>query len=300
MRFLVHGAGAVGCYYGAVLAHAGHPVTLVGRAARVEAIARDGMWLEAPIHRGRVALVASREAAAVAEADAVLVCVKSDDTEQAGRELLQAGLPAATPVLSFQNGVDNAERLERVLGRAVIPVVLYVAVQMAGPAQVRHHGGGDIVIGAFDQAARLAESFRAAGIGTRIDPDPRRALWDKLAINCAFNALSAIPQLPYGRLVQQPGVRELMRGVMQECSAVAAACGVHDLAAPDAAIDRIAHSMSGQRSSTAQDLRAGKRSEIDHLNGYIVRRGRELGIATPLNQTLQTLVHLMEQPADAS
>jgi len=121
------------------------------------------------------------------------------------------------------------------------------------------------------------------------------ALWAKLIVNCAYNALSAITQLPYGRLVQGEGIEAVMRDVVDECLAVARAA---DIAVPGDAHDtvrRIAATMPTQYSSTAQDLSRGKRTEIDHLNGYVVRRGAELGVAAPVNRTLHALVKLMEK-----
>ena len=125
----------------------------------------------------------------------------------------------------------------------------------------------------------------------------RGALWAKLILNCAYNALSAISQLPYGRLVTSEGVRDSMRDVVDECVAVAQADGVTLPPDVDAAVRRIAETMPGQYSSTAQDLARGKRSEIDHLNGYIAQRGAALGVPTPANRLLHTLVRLIEDKA---
>ena len=116
-------------------------------------------------------------------------------------------------------------------------------------------------------------------------------------LNCAYNALSAIAQLPYGRLVQGQGVEEVMRDVVQECLAVAQASDVTVAGDIRQAVQRLARSMPGQFSSTAQDLARGKPSEIDHLNGFVLRRGQALGIATPANRVLHTVVKLLEGPS---
>jgi len=124
------------------------------------------------------------------------------------------------------------------------------------------------------------------------------ALWAKLILNCAYNALSAITQLPYGRLVRGDGVETVMREVVAECLAVAQASGVQ---VPDdvwTAVERIAQTMPAQTSSTAQDLARRRHSEIDHLNGLVVRKGEALGIATPANRVLHTLVKLIEAAND--
>jgi 2-dehydropantoate 2-reductase len=120
-------------------------------------------------------------------------------------------------------------------------------------------------------------------------------LWSKLMVNCAYNAISGLAQMPYGRMAAMPAIRELQRAVVAEVVAVAAADGVElPLERSLEAMEGIAAAMPGQLSSTAQDMARGKPSEIDHLNGLVARRGRELGIATPTNQALHALVKLVE------
>jgi 2-dehydropantoate 2-reductase len=121
------------------------------------------------------------------------------------------------------------------------------------------------------------------------------ALWAKLVVNCAYNALSAITQLPYGRMVQGEGVPAVMRDVVDECLAVAGAVGVEVPRDLLQAVPRIAETMPGQFSSTAQDLARGKPTEIDHLNGFVVRKGDALGVPTPANRVLLALVKLLEE-----
>src|SRR5438046_316586 len=184
----VMGAGAVGCYYGGMLARAGHEVTLIARAQHVEAVQKRGLRME----------------------------TKAFD--------------------------------------ANVPV----------------------------QASAEASGARGA----------RRA---KLVVNCAYNALSAITQLPYGRMVQGDGVPAVMRDVVDECLAVARAAGVEVPGDMRQAVPRIAQTMPGQFSSTAQDLARGKPTEIDHLNGFVVRKGEGLGVPTPANRVLLALVKLLEE-----
>lgn len=294
MNILVMGAGAVGCYYGAMLARAGHAVTLVARARHVDVIEREGLLFESAAFTGRVTIRASTTPEAARHAELVLFCAKSGDTESAGAQLAPHLHPAAR-VLSLQNGVDNAERLGKLLRRDVIPAVVYLAVGMAGDGHLRHHGRGELVIGRFDGADRIKQVLDAAWIPTQVSDTAIAALWDKLIINCAFNALSAIPQMPYGKLVESESVVAVMHDVIAECLLVARALGIQGMSDPYPAVMRIATSMATQRSSTAQDLAAGKATEIDHLNGYVVARGEALGIPTPVNRALQTLVHLMEK-----
>jgi len=287
------GAGAVGCYYGGLLARAGHAVTLIGRAPHVEAIQRAGLRLETRTFDERVAAAASADPAAAAHAELVLCCVKSTDTEEAAAQLAPHLAPAAV-VLSLQNGIDNAARLQAKLAQRVIPAVVYVGTEMAGPGHVRHHGRGELVLGAAPESERLAALLCAAAIPTTLNADIDGELWAKLILNCAYNALSAITQLPYGVLRRSEGVEAVLRDITAECLAVARAAGVVVPGDPWEAVERIARTVPGQHSSTAQDLARGRRSEIDHLNGVVVRQGERLGIATPVNRVLHALVKAIE------
>ncbi|AUM01504.1 2-dehydropantoate 2-reductase [Rhodocyclaceae bacterium] len=299
MKIAVMGAGAVGCYYGGMLARAGHEVVMIGRPAHVEAMQKNGLWLDTRDFAEAVRVQAAISPDVARDAQLVLFCVKSSDTENAGAALAPY-LGADARVLSLQNGVDNAERLAAVLARPVFPAVVYVACEMAGPGHVRHHGRGELVIGPSDAAAELVSLFHGAGVAVEISNHVEGAQWAKLIINCAYNALSAISQQPYGRLVQAEGVAQVMEDVIGECLTVAKAEGVTVLGDVRAAVQRIAQTMPGQFSSTAQDLRRGKRSEIDHLNGYVVRRAAAHGLAVPANRLLHTLVKLLETDLSAS
>lgn len=288
----VMGAGAVGCYFGGMLARAGHRVTLIARSAHVQAIEQTGLRMETKTFDESVRLSASTSASAVQGADLVLFCVKSTDTETAGAQMLPHLSPSAL-VLTLQNGVDNAERLRTVLpNHTVAAAVVYVATEMPGPGHVKHHGRGDLVI--EPSAARIAPALIAAQVPTVVSDNVRGALWLKLILNCAYNAVSAITQLPYGKTVVGEGVQDLMRDVVAECLAVAKAEGVQVAGDVDAAVRMIFDTMPGQYSSTAQDLARGKKSEIDYLNGLVVRRGAAWGIATPANRALWSLVKLLE------
>lgn len=292
-KIAVMGAGAVGCYFGGMLARAGHEVTLIGRPSHVDAVQRDGLWLDTQTFSEHVRLQASVDVAAVSGAQLLLFCVKSTDTIEAARQIAPY-LPADAVVMSLQNGVDNALALQSVLPQTVIPAVVYVATEMAGPGHVRHNGRGELVICEADASAAIAILFGAAGVPVTVSDNVAGALWAKLIVNCAYNALSAITQMPYGRLVQSEGVEQLMRGVVDECLAVATAAGIIVPGDSYEDVAGIARTMADQYSSTAQDLARGKRSEIDHLNGYVVRQAQALGIKAPVNQTLHTLVKLME------
>ncbi|MBE7417023.1 MAG: 2-dehydropantoate 2-reductase [Ideonella sp.] len=302
---VVVGAGAVGSYFGAMLARAGHRVTLIGRAAHVEAIGRHGLQLHKGGRVESVRLGATTGLTAVRDADLVLLCVKSTDTAALASPLASLLRPDAW-VMSLQNGVENAPLLAAQLRQPVLPTAVYVAVEMPQPGAVVHHGRGDLLTGPLDAAAAqragfaarlqaLVALFAAAEVPVTLSPDVMAELWRKLMVNCAYNAVSGLAQLPYGALAAVPGVLELQRAVVHEVVAVARAEGVAlDLDASLQTMAQLAAAMPAQRSSTAQDMARGKPSEIDHLNGTVLRRGAAHGIATPVNQALHALVKLVE------
>jgi 2-dehydropantoate 2-reductase len=303
-RVAVMGAGAVGCFFGGMLARAGHEVMLIGRSAHVDAVNRDGLLLDGLKFRERVPAKASTDAAAVRGASLILFCVKSTDTEAAARQIAPH-LGADAVILNLQNGVDNAERIRKYLPNLVIPAVVYVATALPEAGCVKHYGRGDLVIGDMqaETAPRarvsaalqnIVELFAGADVPVVISDNVTGDLWTKLVVNCAYNAISALGQAPYGEMIVSEGIRDVMRDVVDEVLAVAKASRVR---MPDgllATVYEIANTMAGQKSSTAQDVARGKPSEIDHLNGFVVRRGRELGVATPVNRTLHALVKLVE------
>lgn len=298
------GAGAVGCYFGGMLARAGASVTLIGRPVHVEAIQRNGLFLESLQFQERVQTPASTEIAAARDADFVLLCVKTLDTEETSRTLAPHLSPGAL-VLSLQNGVDNVERI-RGTGIDAAAAVVYVAAEMSGPGHVKHSGRGDLLIGELSGSAggqcrgaaleRIRDAFLRAGVPCVVSDNIEGELWTKLIMNCAYNAVSALSKTRYGRLVANAGTREVMRQATEETLRVGRAAGVRfpegDLLA---AVYKLGEVMSGALSSTAQDISRGKRTEIDSLNGYVARRGAELKVAVPVNQALYALVKMLEE-----
>lgn len=294
MKTAILGAGAVGCFYGGMLARTGREVVLIGRPVHVEAIRREGLRMETRSFDERVPIAAATDPAAVAGAGLVLCCVKSSDTEQAATDMAPHLAPNAI-VLSLQNGYDNAERLQQALGRPVHPAVVYVATEMAGPGHLRHHGRGELVIGPFAASREVVAEFALAGVPVDVSDNVAGQLWTKLIINCAYNGLSAITQMPYGQIVAGAGLSEVLDDIVSECLDVARADGV---GVPDdirAVVAGIAQSMATQKSSTAHDVARGRRSEIDFINGYVLRRAAIHGIRTPVNRTILALVRLLEQ-----
>jgi 2-dehydropantoate 2-reductase len=338
VRVAVVGAGAVGSYFGGMLARSGVPVTLIARAANVEAIRANKLFIDAVTFQERVAVNASTEISAARDADVVLFCVKMTDTEEAARSLAPYLAPNAI-VVSLQNGVDNVPRIRAASGIDALAAVVYIAAAMPEPGHVKHSGAGSLAVGEqvdrkladgeqvdrkpaereqvereqvdrnspskssaptpAGRAERIAALFTAAGVPCRVSPDIEADMWSKFVMNCAGNAVTGITQISYTSLAHSAITPDIFKLVIGETVAVARAGGVK---LPE--VDYVSEGLkflqgvgAGATSSTAQDLARGKRTEIDSLNGYVARRGKELGIATPANLVLFALVKLLEEKA---
>jgi 2-dehydropantoate 2-reductase len=298
----VMGAGAVGCYFGAMLARAGATVRLIGRPAMVEAVSRDGLQFDGIDFNGRIALSATADPTGVAGAELVLFCVKSADTETAARAMAPHLSPGAV-VLDLQNGVDNVERVRAHVKNAVVPAVVYVGAEIPAPGVLRHNARGDLVIGEAGSRTsgdalltELAARLTGAKVPTRVSDDIEGELWWKLTLNCAYNAVSALGQSRYGPMMAMPQIRHVMSDAVREIIVLAEAKGVR-IAMPDPveAVLRFGDLMPKTMSSTAQDMERGRPTEIDYLNGYVVRECDALGLPAPVNRTLYALVKLKEQ-----
>jgi 2-dehydropantoate 2-reductase len=306
-KIAVMGAGAVGCYFGGMLARAGHAVTLIGRPQHVEAVNRDGLWLESLKFAEFIPLHASTNVHAARDADLILFCVKTPDSAAAAHEL--AGhIKRDAVILSLQNGVDNVSRIRPQVAALVVPSVVYVAATMTGPGRIKHGGRGELIIGLEDASLAAANRLTLdaiaamcarAAIPCRVAENIEGDMWEKLLMNCAYNAISALGRAHYGRIANNPPAMETAVAAAKEVLAVARASRVRmpDRDLIDAAV-KLALMMTTATSSTAQDIARGKRTEIDFLNGFIALRGKTLGVATPVNQTLHAMVKLLEESLD--
>jgi 2-dehydropantoate 2-reductase len=232
-------------------------------------------------------------------AEIVLFCVKTTDNAFTARALAPLLAPGAV-VLSFQNGVDNVEQIHAAAAIEALPTVVYVAASVPEPGRVKHVGRGDLVFGPRNEKTeRVSALFARANVPCRISENIDGELWTKLIWNCALNAVSALGHAKYGQIAASADARKVVETVVDEVLAVARAANIHPpgLEDPKVAIAgafKIATQMAEALSSTAQDMNRGKCTEIDSLNGYISRRGAELGVPTPVNHALYALVKLAE------
>jgi 2-dehydropantoate 2-reductase len=298
-RIAVVGAGAVGGYFGGMLARAGAQVTFIGRPAFVDAVRENGLFLDTVQFREHVKVPASTDLTTARDAGIILFCVKTTDTAETARALAKV-LSNDAVIVSMQNGVDNAEQIGAASGLKALPAAVYVAASVPAPGTVKHVGRGDLVLGPQNEITqRVAAVFNRANVPCRISENLAGELWTKLVWNCALNALSALGKVTYGEILASADARQLLETTVYEVLAVAKASGIQpagleDAKAALAGAYRVAEQMAATRSSTAQDMMRGKQTEIDSLNGFIVRRGRELDIPVPANHALFTLIKLAE------
>lgn len=301
-KIYVLGAGAVGCFFGGILARAGCDVTLIARPDRAQAINEFGLELNCQTFHDVVRLKASSDISLLADADLILLTVKSPDTGSVIRSIASI-LPSHTVILSLQNGVANVPIAKKLVANPVYPAVVYVATGMEGHRTMRHHGRGELLLGSIGAMteqdsmilASICQLFGDAGIPCSVADEIKKEMWLKFLVNCAYNGISAIGQVSYGDMVSVQEVRNLIDQITKEFLLIASKEGVN-ISETEAkkANELIAKTMTTQISSTAQDLAKGKRTEIEFLNGYIVELGKLHGIATPGNLSVYAMVKMLE------
>jgi 2-dehydropantoate 2-reductase len=295
------GAGAVGSYYGALLARDGHDVTMVARGPHLDALRRRGTVIvrEADGRRWEAPVRAAGRPGAPAP-DLAIVTTKSHHTLSAARALAEA-LGDATTVVSLQNGVENVARLASVLGpERVLGGIAFVGLRVREPGVVDHEAEGWVRIGdpaGPSERARRVHEMLASSWDVALSADIVRDQWHKLLWNAGFNAICAVTGATAGEALATPRSAALVRAAMEEVVAIAAA---HGVALTDADVDEMAApnpDLRDYRPSTARDLEAGKPLERDALCGFLAREGARLGIPTPVNAVLDGLLALQEDRA---
>jgi 2-dehydropantoate 2-reductase len=275
---------------------------MIGRPAFVEAVKKNGLFLDTLQFQEKVSVEASADISAVCGAEVVLLCVKTTDNASTARAIASL-LSNNALVVSMQNGVDNMEQIRAASGIDALSSVVYVAASVPEPGRVKHVGRGDLVVGPRNERTeRIAALFARANIPCRISENVEGELWTKLIWNCALNAVSALGRAKYGQIAGSADAWKVVETAVYEVLAVANAANIHPpgLEDPKAALAgalKIATQMAEALSSTAQDMNRGKLTEIDSLNGYVSRRGAELGVPTPVNHALYALVKLAEGPS---
>lgn len=294
MRIVVMGAGGIGGYFGGLLTRAEEDVIFVARGVHLEAMRARGLTVKSRLAGDfTVRVKATDDLREIGPVDVILFCVKAYDTEQAVDVILPIVGPE-TAILSVQNGIDNEERIARVVGKpAVLGAVALVSSVIEAPGIVAQTGGrgkivfGELLGGRSPRVERILETFRRAGIPADISENIRTALWEKFIFICGLSGVTALTRLPLGPILADPEASALLRGTMAEVEAVA-----HAEAVPITVgyADRAFTFSTGVEpwiyGSMYYDLAAGRRLELETLNGTVVRLGRPYGIATPCNSAI--------------
>jgi len=298
MKIVIVGAGALGSLFGGLLARAGAEVSLYNpsNVEHIWAIAREGLRLERDGESFQIAVEARTTPEDLSQADWVGIFVKAHQT---GRAMAEIG-PKISPrawVFSLQNGVGmESEILQFISKERFVRGVTSQGATLLGPGRVRWAGVGPTKLGRWEgpltpEIEALRELLCRAGIETEFSESIERLLWEKLLINCAINPLTAIFDRPNGALLEDVQLREIAREVVRETLRVARAHGV--VLSEAEAIERVeavAAKTARNISSMLQDVRRGRPTEIDYINGAVVREGARLGIPTPLNLLLVKLI----------
>lgn len=296
MRIAVMGTGAVGAYFGARLAAAGHDLVFIARGKHLEAMRRHGLRVNSPggaLHIENACFTA--DASDAGKVELILFCVKSYDTESAA-EFLAPLIGAPTAILSLQNGIDNPEKIARRWGNErTLTGVVYIGAQVAAPGVVNHSAGGKIIFGpstdAVGENAKLVEqTLSAAGIPCELSGDIQKMQWTKLLWNAPFCAVSCLTRTNVKQIVESEPLTRLVLDCMSEVQTAARTRGI-DL--PDklcAEALAFSQGLGAFKPSMLQDLEAGKPLEVDAFNGVVIKLLQQAGKTAPTNQSLYAML----------
>ncbi len=296
LHLLIVGAGAMGCLFAAQLKRAGFQITLLEKVRETaDRIGIEGITVEGVRGQYHVMVPAISDRPPH-QPDLVVLCVKSYDTREAG-ETLRPWLQPDAPILTLQNGVGNIEVLQNLFGKQrVLGGVTAEGATVLGPGNIRHAGQGETIVGRGKATEDIVSVFEKAGFNIRAVDDIHPFIWGKLVVNAGINALAAVTRLKNGRLPELKGTRRVMEALVHEAVAVIKAKNI-GIPYPDPVgrVVEVCKATGANVASMLQDVLNKKRTEIDSINGAVVREGAALGIPTPVNSTLTALVHTIEQ-----
>ena len=306
MKIAIIGPGAIGCLFAGLLGRAGHDVWLVDHnASRARQLARRGVHVSglsgefhAPVH----ATIKPEE---VGGAELALIAVKSYDTAEAAQAALRALAPAGV-ALTLQNGLGNVEVLQQVLGAGrVLGGSTAQGATLVAPGQVHHAGLGATVVGEpggtiSERVMAVEVAFAAGGIQTELTADLPSVLWAKLAINAGINPVATLAQVRNGGIMESAHLRQALRLAVTEAVQVAEGLGVR-LPPQDmvAHTEEVCQRTANNVNSMLQDVRRQRRTEVDAINGAVVRHGAAQGFPAPTNAILAALIHGIEETYSA-
>jgi len=304
MKIVIVGPGAIGCLFTAFLSRSRskeHDIWLLDHnAARAARLSKQGIDVEGIAGNWHADARATSDVKDIPKVDLIIICVKSYDTK-AAIERLKPLAGEDTPILTLQNGIGNIELIGEVVGPdQVIGGITNLGATWLDVGRIRFAGKGETIIGRIEgktsvQMRAIRELFNKAGMETKISQDIKGFLWSKLIINTGINALTAITRLHNGDLMEFEGSRKILREAVTEAVKVAKRKRVKLLYDdPLAKVESVCESTATNVSSMLQDVLRKKRTEVDFINGVIVRFGQELGISVPANAMLVALVKVIE------
>jgi 2-dehydropantoate 2-reductase len=305
MRIAVMGAGAVGGYFGARLAAAGHDVGFIARGAHLEAMRRQGLKIKSIRGDLQIRSLFTSAPEEVGPVDLVLFCVKSYDTEEAGKKLTPL-MKKETEILSLQNGIDNPDKLAKLWGKnRTLAGVVYIGARISTPGVIEHSAEGRIVLGEpageiSDQTKLVQQIFSAVQIPCAISTEIRKVLWGKLVWNAPFCAIACLTRATVKEILESDSLRELGVSCMEEVREAAKSRGF-DLS-PDliAQTLKVSESLGDFKPSMLQDLEAGKPLEYEAFNGVVVDLLRRTGKSAPINEIFYGALKFLDKKVRAA
>jgi 2-dehydropantoate 2-reductase len=301
MKIVIVGPGAMGCLFAAFLSKSKEEVWLLDKnkenAAKLNEI---GVSLEGVSGTWQAKPKTTANVGDISKADLILICVKSFHTKQAV-EQVKALLQTNTKIMTLQNGIGNIEIIAELTGEdRVIGGITNEGATLISTGIIRHAGHGETIIGTLDgkvpvEMRSIREIFNKVGLQTKMSRDIKALAWSKLIINVGINALTAITRLPNGKLTEFEGTKRILRDAVTEAIRIAKRKRIKLIYDdPLAKVEAVCEGTSTNISSMLQDVLRKKHTEIDFINGVIVRFGQELGIAVPTNKLLVDLVKTIE------
>ncbi|MSQ77905.1 MAG: 2-dehydropantoate 2-reductase [Nitrospiraceae bacterium] len=294
-QIMIVGAGSVGGFFGAHLAKGNPNVSFLLRPRTLQAVTERGLILRSASGILTVRPPAASDPRELVCPDLIILAVKAYDLDEV-MDQLEPVLTAKTIILTLQNGVDVEDRIHARLHRdCVVGGVAFIYSKIVEPGVIEHYKGGSVAIGEMmghksERLGMIADLFKQAGIQCRISDDIRRSKWEKMCWNCVFNPITVLINDRVAKALDNPEMMGVIRQIVGEVAAVSATLKVP--LAPDIAEKTIqaTQAIRDIHTSMYDDWKAGRPTEIDSLNGYIVQKGRELGIPTPVNEALTAMV----------
>ena len=302
MKIAVVGAGAMGSLFGALLAEGGHEVWLYTvQQDHINAVKKNGLKIEFEGKIRNVRLNAAGDPLQIGESELVLIFVKSTQTRSAAESAaLLSGENGL--VMTLQNGMGNAETIAQYISpNRILAGTTAHGATMLEAGFIRHAGAGPTTIGMwaggakeFQSARQIADLLSGVEIKCAAVEDVRPAIWDKLLVNVGINAITALTGIKNGQLLDLDLTRELSRAAVEEAAAVAQSSGVEIREDPAAHVFQVAAATAANRSSMGQDVDRHRPTEINAINGFVMREAQRMGIEAPVNRTLTALIRTME------